>query len=78
LADAGVPSFEALRLVNLGFERVDATRLAESYFALGRFRQGMDIATWVRSRSRQFIETCIRGTDNRKLDYDFEKTLSNA
>lgn len=73
LVDAGVPNFDALRLVNLEFERVDATRLAKYYLQL-RDRD-TDIIGWLISEAKSTILRVVRGSDNRRLDYDLDKLL---
>ena len=75
LADAGVPSFDALRLTNSGFERVDATRLAKAYRSEGGLSSGMDVIGWVRSQPAADLAKCIRGRDRRRLDFDFNALL---
>lgn len=75
LVDAGVPSFDALRLVNLEFERVDATRLYFQFKKEGAKRTGMDIFGWINSKSIDYLEKIVTGPDNRTLDYDFRKLL---
>jgi superfamily II DNA/RNA helicase len=76
LADAGVPTFDALRLVNLDFERVDATRLAAEYHRVGSFKQGVDIVGWIRTQSKENLYRILRGRDNRDLDFDLEVVLA--
>lgn len=75
LADAGVPSFDALRLVRLEFERVDATRLAEFYRTRGGVRTGVDIVGWLKSLPTEIVERCVRGAENRRVDYDLPRLL---
>jgi superfamily II DNA/RNA helicase len=70
LADAGVPNFDALRLVGLDFERVDATRLARLYQSLGGLSLNLSVIDWVINQPKELIENCVRGIDNRRLDYD--------
>jgi hypothetical protein len=67
LVDAGVPSFDALQLVNHDFERVDATRIANNY---RRYRQDTTILEWVNAQSPNTIIGYVRGSDNRRLDSD--------
>jgi len=77
-ADAGVPSMSALRLVELDFERVDATRIARSYaLAGGLNRTRQNIIGWLLSQPRSRIESSIRGDDNRRIDFDLERLLAN-
>jgi hypothetical protein len=73
LVDSGVPNFDALRLVNLEFERVDATRLAKSYAQLRN--RDTDIVGWLINESKSTIRDIVRGSDNRRLDYDLDKIL---
>jgi len=70
LADAGVPDFDALRLVGLEIERVDATRLSNFYYRKGGLTQGVDIVGWLINEKASAIENCVKGVDNRRLDYD--------
>ena len=70
LADAGVPNLDAFRLVGLNFERVDATRLAQTYRESGGERLGVDIVGWLLNAGRPEIESSVRGVDKRRLDYD--------
>jgi superfamily II DNA/RNA helicase len=70
LADAGVPSFDALRLVNHDFERVDATRLAAEYKRRGGAGLNVDVLGWVAHLTKQALEQVVRGRDNRRIDYD--------
>ena len=67
LVDAGVPSFDALQLVNQNFERVDATRISNYY---RRYRKDTTIIKWVNAQSTDTIIGCVRGRDNRRLDSD--------
>jgi hypothetical protein len=75
LADAGVPSFDALRLVSLDFERVDATRLAIQYQKSGGLNTGIDIVEWVITQPLRTLISCVRGQDNRRIDFDLEKRV---
>jgi replicative superfamily II helicase len=77
LSDAGVPDFDALRLVNAGFERVDATRLSERYSDEGRLSSGRDVIGWIRQQELAKVQRWIRGTDSRKPDFDLRATLNN-
>lgn len=76
LADAGVPNFNALRLVSIDIERVDATRLASLYQKKGGTALGVDILGWLKNEKTNVIETCLRGMDNRRLDTDIFKIIS--
>jgi len=68
LVDAGVPNFDALTLVDLDFERVDATRLSNE------FRSGphkdTNIVSWMNAQNQDHIIRCVKGHDNRRLDSD--------
>jgi superfamily II DNA/RNA helicase len=77
LADAGVPSFDALRLVHLDFERVDATRLAYAYQRRGGLRLGVDVVGWLRRQPIAQIHQSLKGADNRRIDYDLPTLLEN-
>lgn len=70
LVDAGVPSFDALRLVDLELERTDAARIAAEYHRRGGLRLGVEIVPWLVNQSIEQIGTYVRGLDQRKLDYD--------
>ncbi|OBW63495.1 MAG: hypothetical protein A9183_07170 [Dehalococcoides mccartyi] len=74
LVDAGVPNFDALRLIGLDFERVDASRLSKEY-KQKKSHLGVDIIGWLATENRDVIVSCVRGTDNRRLDYDFFSLL---
>ncbi|MCA1549696.1 DEAD/DEAH box helicase [Bradyrhizobium sp. BRP19] len=66
LAAEGVSNFNALQLVlDLGMERVDATRLAERY---KREKVLADISDWFVSKNWSEIERVVRGADNRRVD----------
>lgn len=78
LADAGVPSIDALRLVGVDIERVDATRLALVFKKLGGKNIGVDIIGWLASEQRSVLERAVRGIDNRKIDYDFSAAIAAA
>lgn len=75
LVDAGVPNFDALRLVGLEFERVDATRLSQEY-AKRKPYVDTDIIGWVANEDSYVIEECVRGNDNRRSDFDFARLIS--
>lgn len=77
LADAGVPTFDALRLVSLQFERADATRLATRYQQAGGLKTGMDIAQWVIAQPLQLLVEWVRGNDQRRVDFDFERRIQD-
>lgn len=69
--DSGVSNFNALRISNLGFERVDAMRLAS---ALGRGIRGSDsnelINRIIKTETGRLTEI-VQGPERRRLDYDF-------
>jgi len=71
LADAGVPSFDALRLLGLGFERVDATRLAAAYRRSPAWRS-TDAVKWLQTRPLAELRQVVRGRDARPIDFDFD------
>ena len=76
LADAGVPDFGALRLVNLGFERVDAARLGRAYRRDGGVSSGVDIVRWVQIQKPDSLKKIVAGEDNRRVDYDLNNVIS--
>lgn len=77
LTDAGVPNFDALRLVNLDFERVDATRLTRKYNEKGGLNGlGVDIIGWIVHEDIRIIEQALKGFDNRRIDYDLPKLIN--
>ena len=76
LADAGVPSFDALHLVHMDFERVDATRLAREFQRRGGLGLGFDILGWLKSERLVSLEHAIRGSDRRPIDFDFRRLLA--
>lgn len=76
LVDAGVPSFDAFRLVNLDFERVDATRLGSAYRNSGGRNLGIDIIDWVTTIDRSLLNEILKGSDDRRIDYDLDKIIS--
>jgi len=71
LADAGVPNFNALRLTQLSFERVDSTRLSFAYSKAGGLDTGVDCVGWVISQPPVALEIVIRGQDNRRIEHGF-------
>jgi hypothetical protein len=75
LVDSGVPNFDALRLVNLDFERVDATRLSKAYLSL--HQRDTDILGWLINTDRNSIFSISRGSDNRRLDFDLNRLLDS-
>jgi hypothetical protein len=76
LVDAGVPSWPALRLTSLGFERTDASRLSAAYMH-SPARQSADIVGWLLAQSDTHLAQVIRGYDRRRLDYDFNRVMKN-
>ncbi|WP_437578349.1 DEAD/DEAH box helicase [Sorangium sp. So ce887] len=76
LADAGVPSLDALRLVGLDFERVDAARLASEYHRKGGKSLGVDVVGWMVSQPITALERAVLGVDSRRIDYDFRQLVS--
>ena len=75
LVDAGVPGFDALRLTNAGFERVDATRLAKKYKESGRFSLGADVVGWLSGLSQTEISSIVMGSDRRRIDFDLARVV---
>ena len=75
LADAGVPTFDALRLVSFQFERADATRFAARYQQRGGLNTGMDVVQWVIAQPLKVLVECVRGTEQRRVDFDFEQRV---
>lgn len=66
LTAEGVPNFDALQLVlQLGVERVDATRLSQQY---RRLRTSTDIISWFAATGWPAIERVVRGIDRRRID----------
>ena len=76
LADAGVPTFEALRLVYLDFERVDATRLAQHYRSRIARTQEIDLLTWIANARHDLILQIVRGAESRRVDFDLDRLLA--
>jgi DEAD/DEAH box helicase/Helicase conserved C-terminal domain len=75
LTDAGVPNFDALRLVRADFERTDATRLSRAFARDPEGRGVTDVVGWLRGQSSERLRAIIRGSDRRAVDYDFEALL---
>jgi superfamily II DNA/RNA helicase len=75
LTDAGVPTFDAMRLVDLDFERVDATRLA-STFQRSKIKEDVDIVGWLRVQPKESLYAIVRGPDERAIDYDLDGILN--
>ncbi len=66
LAAEGVPNFDALQLVlDLGVERVDATRIADQF---KRSRASTDIVAWFVQSDWSTIERAVRIGDGRRVD----------
>lgn len=65
LAAEGVPDFDSLQLVQIGIERVDASRLAQRYHKLGTTT---DILGWFKQTAWPEVERTVRGIDDRRLD----------
>src|SRR5260370_14737875 len=70
LADAGVSSFDALRLVHLEFERTDATRLAREYRRRSGIGTGHEIVGCVANMPPAAIQDIVRGRPARRIDSD--------
>ena len=77
LSDAGVPNFNALRLVGLDFERVDATRLSYAYQE-SKASSIANIFGWLKATDRLSLYRIVRGADNRRMDYDFDSILDSV
>jgi hypothetical protein len=77
LVDAGVPTFDALRLAGVGLERVDATRLSSAFRRERRARTDLDLFTWLVSLRRIDLETILRGQDLRRIDADLDSLLAD-
>lgn len=75
LVDAGVPNWPALRLTTLGFERTDAARLSYAYLRSREARATADIVGWVAAQPDERLAQVVRGSDRRRLDYDFDRVL---
>ena len=73
LASEGVPSFDALRLVNFDIERVDATRLAEAY---QKVRPATNIVEWLSSLQWDEIAHIVAGVDRRGIDPDLRSIVT--
>ncbi len=71
LASEGVPNFDALTLVMmLDIERVDATRLSNSFM---RYKQrDSNIIGWVKGLPWSTIAGIVSGSDRRRLDPDLK------
>jgi superfamily II DNA/RNA helicase len=77
LVDAGVPSWPALRLNSLGFERTDAARLSVAYENAPGHATA-DIVRWLVAQPIEDTVQIIRGSDRRALDYDFDRLLRDV
>ena len=75
LVDAGVPSFDALRLVDSDMERVDATRIATEFKKAGGIDSGTDVVGWLSTQKSALIKKYLKGPDNRRLDHDLDRIL---
>jgi superfamily II DNA/RNA helicase len=76
LVDAGVPDWAALRLTTVGLERTDAARLSRVYLASREARETTDIIHWLSAQADEQLVRIVRGTDRRRVDYDFERIVS--
>jgi hypothetical protein len=54
-----LPSFDANRLTNLDFERVDATRLYRLYKQKGSLRLGVDITSWLVNENKDTLTAAL-------------------
>jgi DEAD/DEAH box helicase len=78
LVDAGVPSFDALRLVHTDFERTDAARIASVFHRIGGMAStGTDIVAWLANQPFGAVVAIVRGRDNRKPDVDLRLRLES-
>jgi DEAD/DEAH box helicase len=77
LADAGVPNFDALRLVHQKFERTDATRLSHAFHGDSQARETTDVFGWLRGQEPERLRGIVRGRDRRAIDYDFGALLGD-
>lgn len=69
LAAEGVPDFDALQLVlSLGLERVDATRIAQSYRR--KASRQTDVVGYLKGISWNELVGIVRGPDRRRVDPD--------
>ena len=75
LVDAGVPGLDALRLTHADIERVDATRLAKRYKHDGGLRLGVDVVGWLSGLSEADINSVVKGSDRRRIDFDLPRVL---
>ncbi|MEW6130743.1 MAG: DEAD/DEAH box helicase [Acidobacteriota bacterium] len=75
LVDAGVPNYDALRLVRLDMERVDATRLAKEYHKRKPYLD-TDIIGWLLKEDLDSVLAFVRGSDNRRIDPDLIRLLN--
>lgn len=75
LVDAGVPNWPALRLTTFGFERTDAARLSYAYLRSRNARDTADIVSWVAAQADERLGQIVRGTDRRRVDYDFDRVM---
>lgn len=75
LSSEGVPNFDSLNLVlSLNIERVDATRLANSY---SRKRRETDIIGWFKGLSWQTVAGIVSGSDRRRIDPELKSIHEN-
>lgn len=75
LVDKGVPDYAALVLTNQGFERTDAARLSDAYFADRQAVKQTDIVRWMRVQPRPKLLNIVQGPDRRRLDHDFGRLM---
>lgn len=75
LADAGVPTFAAYRLVDLDIERVDATRIGQMYESAGGLDTGLDVVAWLLDAPYRDIKKAVRGREGRRVAHRFRESL---
>ena len=68
LADAGVPNLDALRLVSLDFERVDAARMSLAFRRERARNQQDDLLRWLVTKSKEALVAVVKGSDGRRID----------
>lgn len=78
LVDAGVPDWAALKLTMSGFERTDAARLARVYWQSREARETADIFGWIGAQNDDYLARIVRGSDRRRLDYDFQRMVDQV
>jgi hypothetical protein len=59
----------------VGFERTDAARLSFAYVRSREARTTTDIVAWVAAQHDERLAQVVRGSDRRRLDYDFDRVV---